>query len=176
MKTSDQQNEYLKSVVIPVNVLERTSSDSRRTQTFEYFIKVKDEINPNICVAKKVCKKAFLSLHNIKVSRLEHKIFKNRDQTKDMRGHNRHLTYSFEVEINIREFIENYPSRESHYSDSVKTGRKYLGSDKSMASLHRQFLDKYSTKNMTIMLVMDFFCHIFKDCNVGLNSEFFIFW
>jgi hypothetical protein len=33
---------HIESVVIPVNVLERTVSDSRLTQTFEYFIKVKD--------------------------------------------------------------------------------------------------------------------------------------
>jgi hypothetical protein len=116
---------------------------------------------------KKFAKKSLLSLHNIKALRLDHKIFKNRDQTKDMRGHNRHLTYSFEVENDIREFIENYPSRESHYSDSVKTERKYLESDKSMASLHREYLDKYQEYDNYVSY--GFFCHIFKDCNVGFR-------
>ncbi len=47
METHDQQNEYLKSVVIPVPVLERSISDSQRNQTLEYYVRVKDENNPN---------------------------------------------------------------------------------------------------------------------------------
>jgi hypothetical protein len=92
--------------------LERTVTDSQTNQTLEYYLRIKDENNSNITISKKVCKKAFLALHNIKRSRLEKKILTNRDQTQDMRGRIRHHRYSFEVECHIREFIENYPSRE----------------------------------------------------------------
>jgi hypothetical protein len=112
METHDQQNEYLKSVVIPVPVLERTVTDSQRNQTLQYYMRIKDENNPNIIISKKVCKKAFLTLHNIKRSRLEKKIRTNRDQTQDMRRRIGHHSYSFEVECDLRQFIENYPSRE----------------------------------------------------------------
>jgi hypothetical protein len=167
METHDQQNEYLKSVVIPVPVLERTVTDSQRNQTLEYYLRIKDENNPNITISKKVCKKAFLALHNIKRSRLEKKIRTNRDQTQDMRGRIGHHRYSFEVECDIREFIENYPSRESHYCDSVRTGRKYLGPDKNITSIHKEFLDKYQEYDNYVSY--SFFCHIFKDCNVGFG-------
>ncbi len=56
-------------------------------------------------------------------------------------------THSFEVECDIRQFIENYPSRESHYCNSLRTGRKYLGPDKNMTSIHKEFSDKYQEYN-----------------------------
>jgi hypothetical protein len=72
-----------------------------------------------------------------------------------------------EVEEDIRDSIENYPSRESHYSDSVRTGRKYLGSDKNISSLYREFIEKYQEYDNYIKY--GFFRYIFKDCNVGFG-------
>ncbi len=43
-----------------------------------------------------------------------------------------------EVELDIRQFIQNYPSRESYYSPSVKMGRKYIESDKNIKTLHQK--------------------------------------
>jgi hypothetical protein len=83
--------------------LERTVTNSQRNQTLEYYLRIKDENNPNITTLKKVYKKAFLPLHNIKKSRLEKKIRTNRDQTQDMRGSIGHHRYSFEVDCDIRE-------------------------------------------------------------------------
>jgi hypothetical protein len=42
----------------------------------------------------------------------------------------------------MREFIENYLYRESHYSESFKTRRRYLGADKTWLYC-RQFLEQY---------------------------------
>jgi hypothetical protein len=49
-----------------------------------------------------------------------------------MRGHHklRYQTIFFEVQTDNKEFIENYPSRESHYSQTVRICRKYLGPKK----------------------------------------------
>ena len=169
INSNNQKNQYLKSVVIPVEVLQRTTTNSIRKQNFDYYVKIKDKTNPNIQNTIKVCKKAFLTLHNIKDSRLRCKIFQNRDQTKDLRGLHevKYNCIPLEVEQDIREFIENYPSRESHYSDSVKTGRKYVGSDKTIASLHREFIDIYQEYDDYVKY--GFFRHIFKDCNVGFG-------
>jgi hypothetical protein len=73
-----------------------------------------------------------------------------------------------EVELDIREFLENYPSRESHYSLSVKTGRKYIESDKNIKSLFREFINNY--KEYENYVKYKFFHHIFKDCNIGFGS------
>jgi hypothetical protein len=45
MQSKDQQNEYLKSIVRPVDVVERKVINSRKTQSFEYYIKINDKTN-----------------------------------------------------------------------------------------------------------------------------------
>ncbi len=45
MQLRDQQNEYLKSIVRPVDVVERKVINSRKTQPFEYYIKINDKTN-----------------------------------------------------------------------------------------------------------------------------------
>ncbi len=169
IKTNDQKNEYLKSFVIPVDVLNRRVSNSGRTQSIEYYIKTRDRDNPNIQKETQICRQAFLKLHQIKESRLRNKILKNREQTKDMRGihESRYNTIPLEVENDVREFLANYPSQESHYSSTVKTGRKYLGADKTIASIHREFLSEYVEYDNYVSY--GFFRFIFKDCNVGFG-------
>ncbi len=73
-----------------------------------------------------------------------------------------------EEQLDIREFIQNYPSRESHYSSSVKTRRKYIESDKNIKTLFREFFDKYTEYEDYVKY--QYFLHIFKDCNVGFGS------
>jgi hypothetical protein len=50
-----------------------------------------------------VCKQAFLKLHQIQESRLRRKVYENREQNKDMRGHYeyRYNTIPLEVENDI---------------------------------------------------------------------------
>ncbi len=72
-----------------------------------------------------------MKLHQIQESRLRKKVYENREQNKDMRGHHHYKYNTIPLEVeNIREFIENYLYRESHYSESFKTRRRYLGADK----------------------------------------------
>jgi hypothetical protein len=164
METHDQQNDNLKSVVTSVPVLEINVTDSQTNQTLKYYVRFRNENNPNITISKKVCKIAFLELHNVKRSRVEKKIRTNRYQTQDMRDRIGYRRYSFEVQCDDTEFVENYPSIESHYCNSMRTGRKYLGSDKNMTSIHKEFLDKYQEYNNYV--IYSFFYHIFEDCNV----------
>ncbi len=73
-------------------------------------------------------------------------MLKNRSETEYKTGKHdiRPNKIPLEVELDIREFLENYPSRESHYSLSVKTGRKYIESDKNIKSLFREFINNYN--------------------------------
>jgi hypothetical protein len=111
MVIHDQQNEYLKSVVISVPVLERTVTDSQRNQTLECHLRIKDENNPNIIRSKKVCKKHFWYYIISKDRDLRRK-YERIEIRQDTRGRIGHYRYSFEVQCDIRQFIENYPSRE----------------------------------------------------------------
>jgi hypothetical protein len=70
MKSKEQQNEYLKSVVIPKMLIQKIGTIAPRTSNFEYFAQFCDENNQNLIVRKKICKTAFLMLHRIKESRL----------------------------------------------------------------------------------------------------------
>jgi len=89
--------------------------------------------------------------------------------TEDLRGkHNSHINkIPLEVVLDITEFIENYLSRESHYCSSVKTGRKYIDSDKNVAVLHREFIDIFQEYDNYVKY--QFFNHVFKQCNVGFG-------
>jgi hypothetical protein len=80
MQSRDQQNEYLKSIMRPVD---RKVINSRKTQSFEYDININDKTN-NIQKEVQVCKQAFLKLHQIQESRLCRKVYENREQNKDM--------------------------------------------------------------------------------------------
>lgn len=166
MKSNDQKNEYLKSVVVPQNLIQ---TNSTRSSNFEYFVQLSDKNNNNLIVRKKVCKNAFLILHNIKDSKLRKKIQRNRNETEDKRGkHNSHVNkIPLEVEIDIRDFLENYPSRETHYGTSVKTGRKYIESDKNINILFNEFIEEYEEYDNYVNY--QFFRIIFKDCNIGIG-------
>jgi hypothetical protein len=62
---------------------------------------------------------------------------------------NLHYKIPLEVELDIREFIENCPSRESHYSSTVKTGRKYIELIKIS-----QYYSMNSLKNTSNIIIM----------------------
>jgi hypothetical protein len=165
IKSVNQQNEYLKACINP-NCLNQTKG--KTNGNFEYTIRINNNEH-QFNVIRKVCTQAFLKLHEIKYSRLRTKILKNRDQSEDMRGiHNSHINkIPLEVELDIREFIENYESRESHYSPSVATGRKYIESDKNISMLYREFIEKYTEYDGFVNY--QFFYYIFKDSNIGFG-------
>jgi hypothetical protein len=102
MKSKEQQNEYLKSVVIPQNLKQKRGTIAPRTTNFKYFAQFCDENSQNLISRKKVCKTAFLMLHRIKESRLRKKICRNHSDSEDKRRkHNSHYKIPLEVEEDI---------------------------------------------------------------------------
>ncbi len=98
MQSRDQQNEYLKLIVRPVDVVVRKAINSRKTQSFEYYIKINDKTN-NIEKEVQVCKRAYLKLHQIQESRLRKNVYENREQNKDMRGHHQYKYNTIPLEV-----------------------------------------------------------------------------
>ncbi len=81
--------------------------------------------------------------NNLKGFLIRTKILKNHNNSEDKRGkHDSHHQIPLGIEQYIHKFIENYPSRESHYSSSVKTGRKYIESNKNISILFNEFIEK----------------------------------
>ena len=164
---NNMANEYLKRHVIPVPIKRKRISENNfnkpKSSYFEYFVEVNNE-------RKKVCKKAFLSLHQIKKSRLERKIQHKRQETHDMRGlhDNRWNQLLQEVVDDIMDFISDLPARESHYSGKTLRNRKYLSSGLNVSKLHKNFLKLYSEYEKVVSY--EFFNHYFKKFNIGLVS------
>ncbi len=82
----NRENDYLKGLVIPVhiNIKRRrkepqTENKKSKSQYFEYFVKTNNN-------KRKVCKNALLILYQIKRSRLEAIIQRNREISEDLRG------------------------------------------------------------------------------------------
>jgi hypothetical protein len=96
-----------------------------------------------------VCKTAFLKLHNVTKSRLQKNIQHNRQETSDKRGtHNSRWNQLPQVVNDIFDFIENLPSRETHYSVKTLRAKKYLPSNLNVSKLHQNFLKLFVNMKM----------------------------
>ena len=62
----------------------------------------------------------------------------------DRRGkHDKHVTVGEDLKNLIREHIQSFPARHSHYSRQDNAGRVYLSPELSIARLHRMFLEAH---------------------------------
>ena len=59
------------------------------------------------------------------------------------RHHNQPHTISEEVKVKIRNHIQSFPRRQSHYSQSSNRHREYLPEGLSIAEMHRLYLTKH---------------------------------
>ncbi|CAG4953463.1 unnamed protein product [Parnassius apollo] len=83
----------------------------------------------------------------IKRDRLKRKIQHKEKDIQDGRGrHANHPTCDSNTMDKIHEFLNNFPSRESHYSRSSNKHRKFLNSNLTIALLHLKFLTDYPEK------------------------------
>lgn len=134
----NRENDYLKGLIIPTNIKRRRKSGNEgKNQNLKHsliLLKLKMK-------EKKICKNAFIQLHQIKRSRLEKKVQKNRDISLDMRGmhENRWNQLPQEIADDVTGFIKDLPVRESHYSPKTQGNRKYL-SYLNISKLHRNFI------------------------------------
>ncbi len=140
----------------------QTENKKPKSQYFKYFVETNNK-------RKKVCKNAFLILHQIKRSRLEVKIQQNREISEDLRGKhgNNWNCLPQEVVEDILDFIENLPARESHYSPKTEKNRKYLSSDLNVSKLHQKFIDLYHEYEKVVSY--EFFKNYFKKFNLGFG-------
>jgi hypothetical protein len=68
-------------MITEINIIQRIGTEKSRESNFQYFVNLKNENNLNDWNIVQVCAKAFLTLHNIKYSRLRRKVLKNRSET-----------------------------------------------------------------------------------------------
>jgi hypothetical protein len=68
-------------MITEIDKIQIIGTEKPRESNFQYFVKLKNENNLNDSNRVQVCVKAFLTLHNIKYSRLRRKVLKNRSET-----------------------------------------------------------------------------------------------
>nr|CAI5850995.1 unnamed protein product [Callosobruchus analis] len=140
MKSKDQQDTYLMGLmeVKPIARRRKSSRNCVKTATFSYWISQHGR-------RKRVCKKAFLRLHAISNSRLQrlNKLLREGRTPVDLRGkHNiRRHVLPLEVTAKIKEQIESFPTKISHYS-SKKT-IKYLDGRLNVKTMYELFIKKW---------------------------------
>ncbi len=107
----NRENDYLKGLVIPVEIKRKKLLDNRKSKSlsFNYCVELNNK-------RQKVCKNAFLQLHQIKKSRLVSKIQNNREISEDLRGKHENQWNKLPQEVldDVIDFITNLLSRDSN--------------------------------------------------------------
>lgn len=116
-----------------------------------------------------VCLKAFLSLHGVtqrRIRRIQHSLVYRGKSPRDMRGlhSNRPNKYPNEITELVRNHIQSFKARSSHYSLRHNPRRKYLPESLSVAKMHQLFLDLYQ-----INVPYKIYWNIFSEYNIGFG-------
>lgn len=157
---------FLRGCVKPKEAKRRSGSGLRAERSvFKYSVEANG-------VTYEICQNAFLCVLNIKRSKLRTKItnITGRDGPFDeTRG--RHLNRAHRIDSeaikSVIQFVEDLPSRESHYSRETQKVRKYLAPDLSISELHRMFLDRFPQHSLSYST----FKNVVKgSCNVRFGS------
>lgn len=102
----------------------------------------------------RICQKAFCDVHGFGPKRLQilrRKLGQGPELEPDKRGkHSSHCSVAEDVKKLVREHIETFPTRHSHYSRKDNIERVYLPSDLSIARLYRDFLEKHDPDYLTL--------------------------
>ena len=154
----EQQNIYLNGI-LKCRETKRTNGHPRRANptvsangkrvgrppaeassfTYEYYIR--NEKGVDI----RVCQKAFCFVHGFGPKSLLILCKKSKGGTglePDRRGkHDKHVAVGEDLKNLVREHIQSFPARHSHYSRQDNAGRVYLSPELSIARLHRMFLE-----------------------------------
>ena len=135
-----KQNLYLRGCVKKNDSkrIRRRPRKDNATKRSSYSFRVSTEVK-----TVNVCRNAFLSLHGISEGRLKRKVLKFDVRIDDKRGkHGKHPHIDDAFKARIRQHIERFPARESHYSRSKNEHKKYLDSSLSIAKMYRMFLSE----------------------------------
>lgn len=129
----------------PVARRRKSSENCVKSVTFAYSVVKQGGRIP-------VCKKAFLSLHVISNSRLQriNQFVKEGKVPIDLRGkhNNRPHVLNSEYIVKIKEHIESFPCKISHYSSGKEV--KYLDGKLNVKSMYDLFIKKWPTLNKKV--------------------------
>lgn len=164
--STSEQTVFLRGAVKPKTTRPRKRLRSRAVRcVFEYKLDARG-------VTYKVCQSAFLSILDIKRTRLRRKVTtsNSRDEpSRDMRGlhlNRPHRTPS-EMRERIVEWVNSLPSRESHYSRTTEVTRKYLNPDLTLVKIHQMFSEQFETVPVTYKTFKKI---VNADCEVRFGS------
>lgn len=147
MQSKNEQDIYLMGLMEakPVARRRKRCENSVKTTTFVYSVKK----NGNRI---HVCKKAFLSLHAISNSRLQrlNTLLKAGNTPVDLRGKHNTRRHVKPPEYNtiIKDHIESFPSKTSHYSSSKVI--QYLDSKLSVKAMYELLVKKWPDLKQTV--------------------------
>lgn len=153
LQTKNEQDIYLQGLIHQKNVAKRTIQENERRKlrevSFDHFIRV-GELRVKVCCA------AFLSLHAISKKRIKRikSLIKINATPTDKRGKNIKRVIPEDQNILIRQHIESYPVKESHYSGKEY---KYLDSRLNVKIMFEMFETKYPETKIKYSYYYTFF-------------------
>jgi hypothetical protein len=134
----NRENDYLKGLVIPVEIKRKKLLDNKKSKSlsFNYCVELNNKRQKCVKMLSFNCIKS-------KKSRLVSKIQNNRETSEDLRGKHENQWNKLPQEV-LDDFITNLPSRESHYSPKSDRNRKHLSSDLNISKLYENFITLFS--------------------------------
>ena len=162
MLSKNEQDIHLMGLMEVKPVARRRTQSNIKTATFAYFIRNEGQ-------KIQVCKQAFISLHAISNSRVQrlNMLLKAGNTPVDRRGkHNtrRHVKPP-EYNIKIKEHIESFPTKASHYS---KTDKRYLDAKLNVRTMYELLKKKWPDLGQAVKY--EYFLKYFKEnYNLGFG-------
>ncbi|CAH1113216.1 unnamed protein product [Psylliodes chrysocephalus] len=164
LRTKDDQDIYLQDLLDVVNIKRKSQpqnpeNSKGKTCSFHHYVPVDGK-------RRNVCQKVFLSLFNIGVKRLKRLkgLLKQKITPYDKQGQNiKGNAISKEINVLIRQHIESFPVKETHYSNKTYL---YLDAKLNMKIMFDMFKVKYSTTKIRYSYFVKYF-HEYFDIHFG---------
>ena len=145
LASHDTQNKYLYGLIHKEPVKRQTTrpqSLKYRRHTLTYHVRLQDGAQVQIC------KKTFCNLHAVSKRRVENlaeKLVCGILVASDQRGKHssRPHAISEQLKKQIRQHIESFPCRKSHYSQTDNRKRRYLSENLSISRMYLLYLEKH---------------------------------
>lgn len=153
LETKDEQDIYLQGLIEKQPVARkrvRNVGGNNRAKSFYHFVSHNQQ-------RVKVCLGAFLSLHAVTVKRVKRlkRLLESNTTPRDNRGKNVKSNCLPECEIKrIREHIESFPVKETHYSNR---DYYYLNSTLNVKIMYELFMEKYPDSKIKYSYYIKYF-------------------
>ena len=147
LASHDTQNKYLYGLIHKEPVKRQTTrpqSQKYRRHTLTYHVRLQDGAQVQIC------KKTFCNLHAVSKCRVENLaeklvcgILVASDSDQRSKHSSRPHAISEQLKKQIRQHIEFFPCRKSHYSQTDNRKRRYLSENLSISRMYLLYLEKH---------------------------------